>query len=237
MAKVIMIQGLPGSGKTTLATMLKAKLDAVHINADWARKTVTSHLGFTDTDRVTQARTLGQMARMLYEQGKWVIVDFVNPLPGTRIEFQNQFLNPNEDVFSVWTDTIDKGRFADTNAIYQKPSLRSLNYHISGYQTLDEMEVHAQSIFTQVTAGHRTFYIRYNTHCDGAHNFWRVIDAETLEETLVDDFEVRGLMVPGNTVEHGITKFNVSVTGYHTFEHSNPNATPDGLFTKFKLWY
>ncbi len=217
--------------------MLQLKLDCLHINADWARHTITSHLGFSDTDRVTQARTLGQVASLLHSQGKWVIVDFVNPLPGTRAAFTDQFLAPTDSVFTVWMNTIDKGRFADTNAIYQNPPPNSLSYSVHGYQTPPAMAVHAQEIFNTVTGGHQTFYIRYNTHCDGTRDFWRVIHAETGEETLVDDFEVRGLMVPGNTVEHGITKFNVSVTGYHQFVNTNPTGVPDGVRVKFKLWY
>ena len=39
---IIQIIGLPGSGKTTLATALKERINATHLNADYVRATVNS---------------------------------------------------------------------------------------------------------------------------------------------------------------------------------------------------
>lgn len=217
--KVIFIQGLPGSGKTTLAKLIKDRLNAIHVNADWARTTITSHLGFTEKDRVKQATALGQLARMLHSQGHWVIVDFVCPLRSTRSAFADQFLNPREDVFNVWMNTIDKGRFEDTNKMYVAPTHHDIDLQIGYYMdTPEEFAVEAARVARVATLGHRKFYIRYNTHSDGTRDMWRVIDAKTMEEVLYDDFELRGLMVPATTQEHGVTKFNVEVTGFPSIE-------------------
>lgn len=216
MAKVIFVQGLPGSGKTTIADILKQRLQAVHINADWARSTITSHLGFTELDRQKQARALGNMARMVFEQGPWVIVDFVCPTVTTRNAFFSCF-KERSDVYSVWMNTIEKGRFEDTNKLYQKPGVGAANYLVVGYKTKEELEDEADRIIAQATAGHRDYYIRYNTHSDGKTQQWRIIDAETLQETLVDDFELRGHMTAAQTLEHDVKKWNVRVRGYGTF--------------------
>jgi adenylylsulfate kinase len=230
--KVIFIQGLPGSGKTTLAKVLQQKLNAIHVNADWARSTITSHLGFSNLDRVKQATTLGQLARMLHFQGHWVIVDFVCPLATTRNAFQEQFLDHTDDVFKVWMNTIDKGRFEDTNKMYVPPKYDEVDYQIGNYlESAEEFDKEARQIAKVVTTGHKKYYIRYNTHSDGHTNQWRVINAATMEEYLFDDFELRGLMVPATTVEHGVTKYNVEATGYPSIEN-----TPDG-FRKFVLTY
>lgn len=218
MSKVILIQGLPGSGKTTVAKMIAEKLQAVHINADWARATVTSHLGFTEGDRQKQARALGSMARMVFEQGPWVVVDFVCPTRTTRAAFFQTFKEPS-DVFSVWMNTITEGRFEDTNKLYQKPGEGAYEYVVEGYKTIEELEAHAQNIIDLVTVGHRDYYIRYNTKSDGLRSVWRIIDAQTKEEVLVDDFELRGYMTPGMTVEHDAKKWNVLVRGYAVFIH------------------
>ena len=232
MSKVIFVQGLPGSGKTTLATRLKQKLNAIHVNADWARGTITSHLGFKESDRVKQATTLGQLARMLHSQGHWVIVDFVCPLKSTRTAFAEQFLDPTQDVYNVWMDTITKGRFEDTNKMYVKPQYSDYHYSIGHYlETPEAFDAEATRIAGLVTLGHQKFYIRYNTHSDGVRHLWRVIDATTLEETLFDTFELRGHMIPASTVEHGVTKWNVEATGYPSTER-----TDDGLI-KFVLTY
>ena len=52
MHKKILIMGLPGAGKTTLARQLAPRLNAVHYNADDVRANVNRDLGFSETDRV-----------------------------------------------------------------------------------------------------------------------------------------------------------------------------------------
>ena len=70
---IIQIIGLPGSGKTTLATALKERINAIHLNADYVRATINEDLGFTIEDRIEHARRLGEMARMLSGQGHTVM--------------------------------------------------------------------------------------------------------------------------------------------------------------------
>jgi adenylylsulfate kinase len=48
----ILVMGLPGAGKTTLATALARRLNAVHFNADDVRKNINMELGFSETDRM-----------------------------------------------------------------------------------------------------------------------------------------------------------------------------------------
>ena len=69
------LTGQPGAGKTTLATALANRINAVHLNADYIRATVNSDLGFSVTDRIEHARRLGEMARLLKGQGLTVVVD------------------------------------------------------------------------------------------------------------------------------------------------------------------
>ena len=54
--KKILIMGLPGAGKTTLATALAPRLNAVHFNADAVRANLSKDLGFARADRVEHAR-------------------------------------------------------------------------------------------------------------------------------------------------------------------------------------
>jgi adenylylsulfate kinase-like enzyme len=227
MSKVILIHGLPGSGKTTISRQIAKLLGAVHINADWARETVTKHLGFGPDDRIRQARTLGQMSRMVFEQGPWVVVDFVCPTRETRYAFYDTFMN-RSNVYSVWMNTIEKGRFEDTNRLYQKPGEGAFDFVIEGYQSQEQLRALAQTVADTATglAAHRSFFIRYNTASDGESKQWRVIDALTMKETLVDDFEIRGHMVPGMTVEHQVKKWNVEVKGhgsFHTYDGNERN--------------
>ena len=75
---IIQIIGLPGSGKTELAKALKERINAIHLNADEVRATVNSDLRFTPEDRIEQARRMGEMARLIANQGVApVIVDLI----------------------------------------------------------------------------------------------------------------------------------------------------------------
>ena len=110
MAKRILIMGLPGSGKTTLAQALSQVLSAEHLNADKIRER------FNDWDFSTEGR-IRQSCRMRNladaSQSKYVIADFVAPLPIMRDHFAADYV--------IWVDTIPEGRFADTNSIFQAP--------------------------------------------------------------------------------------------------------------------
>jgi adenylylsulfate kinase-like enzyme len=55
----ILIMGLPGAGKTTLANALAPLLNAVVFNADAVRANLSRDLGFTHSDRVEHARRMG----------------------------------------------------------------------------------------------------------------------------------------------------------------------------------
>lgn len=132
---IVQIIGLPGSGKTTLATALADRINAVHLNADYVRSTINSDLGFTIEDRIEHARRMGEMARMLSGQGLNVVVDFICPTPETRESFGKP------DIL-VWMNTIKEGRFEDTNKMFVKPNSYDWafnNHDINAYEKATEI--------------------------------------------------------------------------------------------------
>src|SRR6476661_7492074 len=98
----ILIMGLPGAGKTTLANALAPLLNAVVFNADAVRANLSRDLGFTHPDRVEHARRMGWMCDRVVEAGGTVIADFICPTEETRAAFG--------DAFTIWVDRIDAGR-------------------------------------------------------------------------------------------------------------------------------
>ena len=112
---IIQIIGLPGAGKTALAKELCRRTNAIHLNADEVRADLNSDLGFSITDRIEQARRLGALSRLISNQGKLVVVDFINPTEETRSAF-------GKADFIVWVDRIKEGRFEDTNKLWSTPS-------------------------------------------------------------------------------------------------------------------
>ena len=71
-------------------------------------------MGFTLEDRIEQARRMGALARLLNNQGYSVVVDFVCPTEQTREAFGHADR-------IIWMSRIEKGRFEDTNILWQDP--------------------------------------------------------------------------------------------------------------------
>jgi len=113
MKRKILIMGLPGSGKTTLAEKLVSKLNAAWFNADAVRQDIYSELGFSPEDRLKHATRMGKLCDWAKLGGSYVIADFVCPTKETREAF-----NPD---FVVWVNRIEEGRYADTNKMFEKP--------------------------------------------------------------------------------------------------------------------
>jgi len=118
--KKILVMGLPGSGKTTLASELATLLDAKWLNADKIREQLNDW-DFSPEARLRQAKRMSDYADKYIKEGHRVVADFICPLPKTRELF-------NAD-YTVWVDTIKKGRFDDTNALFVKPE--KYDYHVT----------------------------------------------------------------------------------------------------------
>ena len=118
--KIILIMGLPGSGKTTLAEQLAPLLNAKRLNADEVRKEANDW-DFSEEGRKRQAKRMSDFAIKLKEQGFDVVADFICPTPEARNLFPADYV--------VWVDTIKEGRFDDTNKMFIKPE--KFDYHVT----------------------------------------------------------------------------------------------------------
>ena len=110
--KIILIMGLPGAGKTTLADELAPRLNAKRLNADEVRKTANDW-DFSEEGRKRQSKRMSDAAIKIKNEGNNVIADFICPTPEARSLFPADYI--------VWVDTIKKGRFEDTNQMFVKP--------------------------------------------------------------------------------------------------------------------
>ena len=120
----ILIMGLPGAGKTTLATALAPRLNAVVFNADAVRANLSRDLGFGHADRIEHARRMGWMCDRVAEAGSTVIADFICPTEETRAAFG--------EAFTIWVDRISAGRFEDTNQLFVAPARYDLRVTAEG---------------------------------------------------------------------------------------------------------
>jgi hypothetical protein len=129
--KKILIMGLPGSGKTYFAERLKAYLEenstfynkdaetlnnsraeVKWVNADEVRRKYNDW-DFSHEGRIRQSIRMRELADSFMND--FVIADFVAPLPEMRHNFKADWV--------IWMDTIEKGRFEDTNKMFVAPDI------------------------------------------------------------------------------------------------------------------
>jgi len=116
----ILIMGLPGSGKTTLASELVPLLNAKWINNDKVRK-AANDWDFSEEGRSRQAKRMADLAEKYKQEGSYVVCDFICPTAKARELFNADFI--------IWVDTIKKGKFDDTNAMFVKPE--KFDFHVT----------------------------------------------------------------------------------------------------------
>jgi adenylylsulfate kinase len=129
--KKILIMGLPGSGKTYFAERLQrwieqnsvlfnlnaetvdgSRAKVKWINADDVRKKYNDW-DFSYEGRIRQSIRMRELADSFFND--FVIADFVAPLPEMRNNFKADW--------TIWMDTIESGRFEDTNKMFTPPNV------------------------------------------------------------------------------------------------------------------
>ena len=134
--KIILIMGLPGSGKTTLANEFGPMLNAKRLNADEVRKEANDW-DFSEEGRKRQAKRMADFATKLKSEGNYVVADFICPTPEARSLFPADFV--------IWVDTIKEGRFDDTNQMFVKPE--KYDFHV----TTQDAKVWADKIIKEIS--------------------------------------------------------------------------------------
>ena len=126
----ILIMGLPGSGKTYLAERLQPLLNAAWYNADKVRE-MANDWDFSPEGRVRQSQRMRNLADFEKEHNRTVLCDFVCPTKET----QNIF---HPDII-IWMNTIKKGRYEDTNKMFENPT--NVDYEVNEFNDKNHNDI------------------------------------------------------------------------------------------------
>ena len=132
--RAIVLRGLPGSGKTTLANQIVKTLHhqgipTFHVNADTVRASLNSDLGFDPASRIENARRIGSVMYLAARNGLLPVVDFVMPTVEARAAFN---VGASGTVYDLYTVTREHGfqcRFSDTQSMFDATPLGAVLHY------------------------------------------------------------------------------------------------------------
>lgn len=120
---VLWFTGLSGSGKSTIANALEARLNGLGrlsylLDGDNVRLGLNSDLGFSETDRKENNRRVAHVARLLWDANVLTLVSFISPFRSER-ESARRLIGP--DFIEVFVDTpIAECEKRDPKGLYVK---------------------------------------------------------------------------------------------------------------------
>ena len=121
---IVWFTGLSGSGKSTIANIVEARLhgEGVHtlmLDGDNVRHGLNKDLGFTDADRVENIRRVGEVAKLMTEAGLVVLCSFISPFRAER-QMVRELAEPGEFI-EVFVDTpIEECIARDPKGLYKR---------------------------------------------------------------------------------------------------------------------
>ena len=137
MPKRVLIMGLSGTGKTTLAISLVGELEDIGVNVEWfnadAIREETDNWDFTNNGRVIQCKYMKLLSE--HSSADITVSDFIAPTEEIRELF-------NAD-YTVWVNTVDRSEYADTDALFTVPE--NVNYTI-----LVHDKIHIENILNDI---------------------------------------------------------------------------------------
>lgn len=126
----VLVMGLPGSGKTYLTERLVPLIKSAWYNADKVRE-MANDWDFSPEGRVRQSLRMRNLADFEKKHNRTVLCDFVCPTKET----QNIF---HPDII-IWMNTIKKGRYEDTNKMFENPT--NVDYEVNEFNDKNHNEI------------------------------------------------------------------------------------------------
>jgi bifunctional enzyme CysN/CysC len=122
----VWLTGLSGSGKSTIAALVEARLlaagrPAYLLDGDNLRHGLTADLGFTDADRSANVARVAEVARLFADAGVVALVSLISPFRAGRDHARQLHADAGLPFFEVWVSApldICEGR--DPKGLYAR---------------------------------------------------------------------------------------------------------------------
>ena len=129
----VLIFGLPGSGKTTMAASVVDTIpNCVHINADIMRQEYNDW-DFSEAGRWRQFERMKNKADAVSDSGRIAVCDFVCPYKEGREKF-------GADV-TIFMGTCTESIYDDTNSVFEWPEWTEYDYDIPDFERYDHVTI------------------------------------------------------------------------------------------------
>ena len=130
----VLIYGQSGAAKTTLCKNIANIMGdrVVHINADEMRKEANDW-DFSEAGRWRQFRRMLNKANAVSDTGKIALVYFICPYKSAREQFEADI--------TIFMGTVVKGKYQDTNAVFEWPEWTEYDFDIHEWDDEDPVDV------------------------------------------------------------------------------------------------
>lgn len=118
------LTGLPGAGKSTIASILDERLVAAGkhtyvLDGDSVRNGLNSDLGYSEADRIENIRRVAEVARLLVDAGLIVLVALISPYRAQREAARSRF--DSGEFLEVFVDApLDECERRDPKGMYAR---------------------------------------------------------------------------------------------------------------------
>ncbi len=149
---VLWFTGLSGSGKSTIANAVEAKLYALGrhtylLDGDNIRRGLNARLGFSHEDRIENIRRIGEVAKLFVDAGTIVLSAFISPFQEDRDRVRAMM--EEGEFIEVFIDTpLEECERRDPKGLYKKarngeiPDFTGIS---SPYEAPQHPEIHVKN--------------------------------------------------------------------------------------------
>ncbi len=122
--RLLWFTGLSGSGKSTIANAVEARLALMNrhtflLDGDNVRHGLNKDLGFTETDRIENIRRIGEVAKLMVDAGLIVLTAFISPFRAERRMVREML--PEGEFIEIFVDTpLAVAEERDVKGLYKK---------------------------------------------------------------------------------------------------------------------